>query len=169
MPDNIRSLFSCLRRFLRDAEPRARRSKAQETPLAIDQPEIATAEAHEVAASVVLTEADELTCERLANENVLAAPFDIAGGTHPANLVIGVVPRVIETAWQGARGRLPEFDGRHLVERLMWPLLVEVVAEGIEAALLLGDRCRGRLRGLGLQRAVHALVPAVVLRARRGM
>jgi hypothetical protein len=56
MPDSIRSLFCCLRRFLRDAEPRTRRSKAQETAVPIDQPEVAAAEAHDVAAGVMFGE-----------------------------------------------------------------------------------------------------------------
>ena len=34
MPDSIPSLFCCLRRFRHDAEPRTRRSKAQEAAVA---------------------------------------------------------------------------------------------------------------------------------------
>ena len=167
MPDIILSLFRCLRRFLRDAEPRTRRSKAQETALAIDHPEIAAAEAYDMAAGVVFAEADTLARECLADEDIIAAPSDLTGGTHSADLVIGVVPGVLETARQSARRRLPALDGRLLVERFVRPLLVEVAAEGIETTLLLGRRFRRRLRGLGLQRTVHALMSAVILRARR--
>src|SRR5438552_3562078 len=71
MVDSIHSLFSCHRRFLRDAEPRTRRSKAQETAVAINHPEIAMAEAHDDAAALVHGEADEFACERLADENTL--------------------------------------------------------------------------------------------------
>jgi hypothetical protein len=42
------------RRFLRDAEPRTRRSKAQETAGAIDCTEIAPAVGHDVVAAFVL-------------------------------------------------------------------------------------------------------------------
>src|SRR5512146_2225566 len=108
MPDNIRSLLCCLRRFLCDAEPRTRRSKAQEAPLAVDQPEIAAAEAYDITAGVVFAEANTLTRECLADEHVLAAPLDLAGRTHPADLVIGVVPGVIKAARQGPRRWSPE-------------------------------------------------------------
>jgi hypothetical protein len=46
----------CHRRFRSDAEPRTRRSKAQETAVAIDDPEIAMVEACDVAAALMLGE-----------------------------------------------------------------------------------------------------------------
>src|SRR4051812_184089 len=146
MPDSIGSLLCCLRRFLRDAEPRTRRSKAQETAVAGDEAKGSIEEADDVAAGIVLGKADEFASERLANEHVLAAPFDDAVGTHTADLMIGVVPGIIEAARHRAGRRAPELDGCHLVERLVRPLLVEVAAEGVEATLLLdGGACR-RLR-----------------------
>jgi len=96
MPDIIRSSSRCLRRFLRDAEPRTRRSKAQETALAIDHLEIAAAEAYDMAAGSMHGEAETLARECLTNEHVVAMPVDLAGGTHPADLVIGFVPGVIK-------------------------------------------------------------------------
>ena len=54
MPDSIRSLFHCHRRFRSDAEPRTRRSKAQEPAVAADHAQIAAREADDVAAAVVL-------------------------------------------------------------------------------------------------------------------
>jgi hypothetical protein len=113
----------CLRRFLRDAEPRTRRSKAQETALAIHHSEIAAAETYDMAAGVVFAEADTLARESLADEHVVATPFDLAGRTHPADLVIGVVPGLIEAARPCARRWLPDFDGRLLVERFMREVL----------------------------------------------
>jgi len=46
----------------------------------------------------------------------------------------------------------------------MWPVVVEVVAETVKACLLLGRRGGRRARGLRLERGVHALVPAILLR-----
>ncbi len=46
----------------------------------------------------------------------------------------------------------------------MRPLLVVAGHEGVEAGLLLQDIRRGGLGRLRLQRAMHALVPAVLLR-----
>src|ERR1700740_2563368 len=142
MPDNTHSLLWCLRRFLSDAEPRTRRSKAQETALAIDYPEIAAAEAYNVCADVAFVEADTLARECFADEDIVATPFDFTGGTHPANLVIGVIPGIIEAARQNARRRSPELARWDLVERFVRPLLVEVATEDVEAALLFGGRLR---------------------------
>jgi GGDEF domain-containing protein len=47
------------------------------------------------------------------------------------------------------------------------PFLIVESAEYVEAILLLLLACRWRLYGFGLQGAVHALMPAVVLRAQR--
>jgi hypothetical protein len=80
MPDSIRSLFHCHRRFRSGAEPRTRRSKAQEAPVAPDHPEIAVGEADDMAAAVVFGEADQLTREGLADDDLLAAPSDLPGG-----------------------------------------------------------------------------------------
>jgi hypothetical protein len=67
----------------------------------------------------VFAEADTLARESLADEHVVATPFDLAGRTHPADLV----PGLIEAARPCARRWLPELDGRLLVERLMREVL----------------------------------------------
>src|SRR6266446_2346108 len=166
MPDTIRSLFSCQRRFLRGAKPRTRRSEAQETALVIDDTEIAAAEARDGAPVVVLGKADELAGQRLADEHFLALPFDRPAGAHAPHLVLGVIPRIVKARWQGA-GRWPPIRCRRdLIERFMRPFAIVVLAEAVEARLLLERAGGGRSGGLRLQRAMHALVPAVVLRAR---
>src|SRR2546425_8686182 len=60
--------------------------------------------------------------------------------------------------WRIARGR------RLLVERLMRPLVVELLAKDIEASLLRGKTARRRTCRLRLQRAVHTFMPAVLCR-----
>src|SRR5258708_33954031 len=57
--------------------------------------------------------------------------------------------------------------GRHLPERLVWSIVVEVVAKAVEPGLLLGRRCRRRTGRLVLERAMHALMPSVLLRRAR--
>ena len=108
MPDSIRSLFHCHRRFRSDAEPRTRRSKAQEAAVSADHPEIAVGEADDMAATVVLGEADQLACEGLADEEFLAAPSDLPARTHAADLVVGVVPGILQAPRRKGRA-----GGRH--------------------------------------------------------
>src|SRR6516164_8697230 len=167
MVDSIHSLFSCHRRFLREAKPRTRRSKAQETAVAIDHSQVAMAEAHDGAAALVFSEADEFACERLADENALAVPLDLSGVAHATNLMIGIVPRILQPGWHRAGWRLPLLSRRRLVDRLVRALLIVISAKRIEAFLLLARRGRRWLRGLVLQRPMHALVPAIILWARR--
>src|SRR5262245_59649679 len=167
MPDSIPLLFQWHRRYRRAAEPRTRRSEAPEPAVAIDHSEIATAETHDVAAALQLGEADQLAGQRLADENPLPAPFHDAGRVHPPDLVVGVVPRVLEASRQGTQRRLPATCRHHLTQRLVRPLLVVVNPEALEPLLLLGSRRRRRLGGQSLQRTMHALVATVVLRARR--
>ena len=94
MADTIPSALWCHRRFRSDAEPRTRRSKAQETAVAIDHPEVAMIEARDVSAALGFGEAYELTCERLTDKHLFATPLDHAIAAHAANLMIGVVPRI---------------------------------------------------------------------------
>ena len=68
MPDTIPSAFQCHRLFRSDAEPRTRRSKAQETAVAIDPSEIAMTEARNVHAALVLGQAYALACQHFADE-----------------------------------------------------------------------------------------------------
>src|SRR6516162_3788758 len=154
MPDTIRSMFSCHRhflidrsRFLRAAKPRTRRSEAQETA-PVDDPEIAATEAGHRAAVVALGETDELADQRLADEHLLAFPLDRPTGPHAAHLMIGVVPRIVETPRHGAGRRPPTRRRRDLSERLVRPLLVVMPAEAVEPHLLRSRRRGGRVRGL---------------------
>ena len=68
--------------------------------------------------------------------------------------------------WPGyGRGEGRYTLGRRLeAEGLVWPLVVEDVAEGVELQLLLTQRGRRQLTALEFQGQVHAFVPAVLLR-----
>ena len=48
-------------------------------------------------------------------------------------------------------------------ERLVWSLVVIRLAKRVELALLPLPGRRGRARGLRFERAVHALMPAILL------
>ena len=89
------SAFRCHRRFGNDAEPRTRWSKAQETAVPIDHPEIAMTEAGDVPAALVLGEAYELAGQRCGDKHLLTAPLDRTIPAHAANLMISVVPGIL--------------------------------------------------------------------------
>ena len=77
-----------------------------------------------------------------------------------------VVERVVELrqAAIGARRGRVELGRTLHVERLVRPLVVVAVDEVIEPGLLLQEVAAGRLGGFLLQRQMHALVAAVLLR-----
>ena len=104
MLDSICSMFRCHRRF---AQPRTRRSKAEETQIAADDAQIAVTEAHDMTAALELGEADELAGQGLADEHVLAPPLDGPRRAHTPHLVIGVIPRLLEPRRQLPRRRTP--------------------------------------------------------------
>ena len=64
----------------------------------------------------------------------------------------------------GPPGRGVELAGHAHAERLVRPLVVVAFKEGIKASLLLEEIGRRRLGRFGLERQMHALVPAVLLR-----
>src|SRR5690348_7423329 len=113
MPDT-----SCLR-FLRFAEPRTRRSEPEETQIAIDDAQLAVTEPHDVASILEFGEADKFPSERLANEHLLSSPLDRAQRAHAPDLVIGIVPGVLQPPRQLPRGRAPMLGRRHLAQCLV--------------------------------------------------
>src|SRR6185312_5706251 len=134
---------------------------------AIDDAELDVGEADDPVAGFGLGDTDGFVNERFAEEEQVAAPSDLAIAAHAADGVLGIVPGVFDLGGIGP-GRAAIAAGRwHLAERLVRTVVVEVVAEAIEACLLLGGRVGGRPRGLGLEGAVHALMPAVLLRLAR--
>lgn len=71
-----------------------------------------------------------------------------------------------ECGRQGPKRRRVVRGRRVLVECLVWPVVVVLLAKSIEAPLLRRQVPTGRPRRLGFQRAVHALMPTVLLRRR---
>ena len=67
-----------------------------ETVAAVDHAQIAAQETHNVAIVVHLYKPNCLPSKGLANENKVAAPFDFAAAPHAADLVVGVVPGLVQ-------------------------------------------------------------------------
>src|SRR5215475_5211420 len=149
-------------RFSRFAEPITRRSEAAEAARDIEQTDLTVAKTDEMVAGFELGQTNELAGERLADEDAMTSPFDLAVRVDPTNLVIFVITRLRPLRYCSIRRRI-EFAGHTLAQRLMRPFLVVMVAEHIKARLLLGRIRRRRLRGLLLQGAMHPLVSAVLL------
>ena len=91
----------------------------------------------------------------------------LAGGVDASDLVMGVVPGVVDPRGHRPRGRAPNSRRRPLLQRLVRTLLVEVLAKRVESLLLFARAQRRRLRRLLRQRAVHPLVSTIVLRRSR--
>src|SRR6266404_1850607 len=163
MPDSFHVLF--LRRSL--AGRPARQAATQLSGLAINDTEFDIGEAHEPVARLGLGDAYGLADQRFADEQQLTAPLDLAIGAHPADGMVSVIPGFLDLAGIApGRGSI-EPRRRHLAQGFVRPVVVEVVAEAVEADLLLGQARRRRTRCLGLERAMHALMPAVLLRLAR--
>src|ERR1700692_1651379 len=85
--------FPALFRFAA-ARP-VRRHTAQFFCPSFEDAEIDVAEPKEPVAIGGLGNADGLAGERLADEYEIAAPLDLAGGTDPADGVLGGIPRLL--------------------------------------------------------------------------
>src|SRR5262245_49430228 len=149
-------------RFSRFAEPITRRSEAAEAARDIEQTDLTVAKTDEMVAGFELGQTNELAGERLADEDAMTSPFDLAVRVDPTNLVIFVITRLRPLRYCSIRRRI-EFAGHTLAQRLMRPFLVVMVAEHIKARLLLGRIRRRRVSGLLVQGAMHPLVSAVLL------
>ncbi len=64
--------------FARVAKPLTRRSEPGEQPAAIDETDIQIAKTHDMVAGFAFNNADKLIHQRLADEDELAFPFDLA-------------------------------------------------------------------------------------------
>jgi len=118
-------------------------------------------------AVVGLDDADRLSDESLAQEDATAEPLDLAVAAYPSHLMIGGILRFSEPTGVGSRRRLIMCGRGIETKRLMRALLVEDPSEVVETLLLrplIG--CR-RVRGRLLQRSVHPLMTAVLLRLAR--
>src|SRR5260370_42262294 len=77
--------------------------------------------------------------EALRDKDFFSFPFNLPIAAHPAHLVVGVVPGVLQARRPGSGRGLVMLGGRSLVKGLVGTLVIEVVAEAVKALLLLGD------------------------------
>src|SRR5436189_3576776 len=150
-------------RFARFAKPITTRSEPGEPATTIDDANVQIAEPYHLVTGLELRDADSFTHQRLADENALALPYDLSRAAHSADLMIRVIPRVLDPHWHRSRRSRIELRRKPLPHPLVRPLLIVMSPESIEPPLLFGRIHRRRLRSLLLQRAMHALVPAVLL------
>src|SRR6188472_2644946 len=113
---------------------------------------------------VDLDEPDVFTAERLTDIDPLLVPADAAVITNAADFIMARIlergkPRRIR-----ARGRGIVGGGRRILERLVRAERVEFLAPGGEAVLLRTLRVTRRARAPAFECAMHAFVPAVLLR-----
>src|SRR3546814_4095528 len=110
-----------------------------------------------------LGDADGLADERLADEDEIAAPPDLAIGAHTPHGMLGVVGQRLDALGPAARARRVSAGRRLLAQRLVRPDFVVLLPEAVEAPLLGGKRAGRRFGGVALERPVHAFMPAVLL------
>ena len=123
--------------FTRFAEPLTRRSEPGEQAAAIDETDVQIAEAHDMVCSFEFGNANKFIDQSFTDEDKLAFPFDFTVAAHAPNLMIGVVPGILEMIRHGAwRGDI-EIDRWNLAKGFMRTLMIVVLAKGIEAGLLL--------------------------------
>src|SRR6266852_9081752 len=156
-PDLFRSRF---------AAPRPGRRKAREFfRLPHDATEVDVCETDQPVALLGLDDPDRLAGQRLADEDIVAVPLDRAIGAHATDSVIGIVPRFHDAIGiRSPRSRIVACR-RGLVERLVRPVVIVLIAKTVKAILLLPGTRRRRLRGLLLECAMHAFVPSILLRS----
>ena len=100
-----------------------------------------------------------------ADEHSVLVPADIAAIVHPSQKQTFRVRELRQLAWQSDRTGVVETRWDLVVQALMRALVIEHVAKVIEAALLCAKGCRRRFRRVLLQRAMHSLMAAVLLRS----
>src|SRR2546426_2269369 len=141
-----------------------------ESPVLVLNPHVALAQTAEPQrpkvdgpdAVVDLLKADVFADADSGHVHPPAVPPNAAVGAHVAHLeAIGVLERRQPVGhWPRRRG-VVRCRGL-LVERLVRPLVVELLAKDVEAPLLSDQAAGGRPRRLCLQRAMHPFMPPVL-------
>src|SRR6266581_3489305 len=114
-----------------------------------------------------LFQPDVLVLERSAQEHLATPEPNCSGGTDQPYQVMARVLELRQRPRICALRALPPTSRRLLVQRLVRPLVIVGVAQRLELVLLAHPIGRGRPRRLRLQRAMHPLVGAVLLRMAR--
>src|SRR5882672_8213192 len=143
------------------------RPAAEPATLGVDEAEFDIGVAHAPVATGGLFDPDRFADQHLADEDQVPTPLDLAVGADPPHLAVPAIVGLAQGAGVGPwrrpvkRRRILEAQG------FVRPFTVVDPAEAVEARLLLGQACRRRLGRVVLERAMHALMPAVLLRLGR--
>src|SRR5690349_13575081 len=149
--------------FRRFAKPRTGRSKATEHAMASNETDIEVAEAHDMIASLEFSDANKFADEGLAHEGSVTLPHDFTRATHASDLMVGVIPGVLEVVRHGPWRRRVDLARWPLAQGFVRPLFVIMLAKSIETGLLFTCVTGWRTRGLLLQSAMHPLMSAIIL------
>src|SRR5438876_9588426 len=133
----------------------------------VDPPQQHVAEVNRPDPVVDLLEANRMLLERIGQEQQPLLQADGAGVGHALDEeVAGILDRWQRAAVRAGGGTVQR--GRWaIVQRLVRPLFVVEPAKGVEGPLLGGEARVRRAARLPLERLVHALMRAVLLRVRR--
>src|ERR1700757_1436515 len=101
--------------------------------------------------------------EYLADEDSRLMPTDVSAIVHASQQKTFRVIEFRQLAWQSDGAGVVETLWNLVVQALMRALIIKYVAKVIESALLCSKRCRRRSRRVLLQRAMHSLMPTVLL------
>src|SRR5216683_4427810 len=112
----------------------------------------------------IFMQTNQFTDQRSGDENQLALPFNLAVAADPAQVAVAGIERILQAGRIGARRGRVNRRRRYLAQRFMRPLVIELVAEVIEALLL--GRERGRRRP-ARRRADHYRRAALVASSAR--
>ena len=100
----------------------------------------------------------------VAHEELLAKDAYRSRAANPAHNVMGWIVVRLDTPWHSPARWLVEFSGSFHAYRFMRPHLVEVFSKAIELPLLCLHAAGRRDRSLLLERTMHPLVSAILLR-----
>lgn len=116
-------------------------------------------------AIVDLLQADEVIVESVGDEDLVAEHPDGAIAADAADEEVRGVVVGLDPSGEGASGGSVELGGALHGEGPVRAVVVELVAEGVKAALLGREGGGGRDGGFPLESAVHALVDGVLVGA----
>src|SRR5262250_190707 len=122
---------------------------------------------HRPDAVAALLQPDVLVLERSAQEDLPTPEANRPRRAHKPNFVMARVLRLRQHPRILAPRRMPPAGRRLLAQRLVGPLVIVGGAKRFELSLLARAGRRGRSGCLRLQRPVHALMGAVLLRMAR--
>src|SRR5215469_130045 len=163
-------LWSCgdrvsdLHQIPRPGGPAMQRTRAEPAPLRMDVAQFDIAITHQPVAALGLDDADRLTDQCLAYKDQLARPFDLAVAAHAALGNVVAIVRLRKPIRIGPRRGLIQRGRRPLSQRLVRPLIIVDRAERVKLLLLRQQTGGWRRRRLLLERAMHPLVPPILLR-----